>query len=49
MREDNLDGTTTEYFPMPTGEPELVALLRDEFETHWRAVIFGPCIEGAVF
>ncbi len=49
MREHNLDGTTTEHFAVPTGEPELLALLRDVFEVHWREVIFGPCIEGAVF
>jgi hypothetical protein len=47
--EHNLDGTTTEYFPVTTGEAELFALLRDVFETHWREVVFGPCIQGAVF
>ena len=49
MLEDNLDGTATEYFPVPTGETELLALLRDVFETHWHEVVFGPCIQGAVF
>ncbi len=46
---DNLDGTRTEYFPVPAEEATLVALLREVFEEHWDQVIFGPCIEGAVF
>jgi hypothetical protein len=49
MREHNLDGTITEYFAVPTGEDDLLALLRDVFESHWREVLFGPCIQGAVF
>ena len=49
MLEHNLDGTTTEYFPVDPSEPRLLALLRDVFEMHWRQVIFGPCIQGAVF
>lgn len=45
----NLDGTRTEYFDVECSEQALAALLREMFETHWRDVIFGPCIEGAVF
>jgi hypothetical protein len=45
----NLDGTRTEYFDVECSEPALLALLREMFEAHWRDVIFGPCIEGAVF
>jgi hypothetical protein len=47
--EDNLDGTRTAYFPVPTDEATLLGLLRETFEEHWSEVIFGPCIEGAVF
>ncbi len=49
MLEHNLDGTTTEYFAVAPSEATLLALLRDVFESHWREVIFGPCIQGAVF
>jgi len=45
----NLDGTRTEYFDVECSEATLLALLRACFEEHWREVIFGPCIEGAVF
>jgi len=45
----HLDGTTTEYFAVDCGEPSLVAILREIFEENWGSVIFGPCIEGAVF
>ncbi len=47
--EANLDGTSTEYFEMECAEAPLLAVLRDIFEEHWDRVIFGPCIEGAVF
>lgn len=46
---DNLDGTRTEYFEVDVGEAPLRALLKEVFEEHWDRVIFGPCIEGAVF
>jgi len=46
---DNLDGTRTEYFEVDCAEASLLAVLREIFEEHWDAVIFGPCIEGAVF
>jgi hypothetical protein len=45
----NLDGSRTEYFAVACTEATLLALLRDLFELHWAEVIFGPCIEGAVF
>ena len=47
--EANLDGTSTEHFDVECSEATLLALLRACFEAHWREVIFGPCIEGAVF
>ncbi len=46
---DNLDGTRTELFEIDCAEATLLALLREVFEEHWEQVIFGPCIEGAVF
>ncbi len=46
---DNLDGSSTEYFAVPCDEATLLRLLRETFEEHWAEVIFGPCIEGAVF
>src|SRR5262245_4287973 len=47
--EAHLDGTGTEYFEMDCAEAALLAVLRDIFEEHWDRVIFGPCIQGAVF
>lgn len=49
MREHNLDGTSTEYFPVEPTPDRLLGLLRAVFEEHWRDVVFGPCIQGAVF
>jgi len=46
---EHLDGTRTEFWPVECVEPTLLALLRDIFVEHWDRVIFGPCIEGAVF
>ena len=46
---DNLDGTRTELFDIACGEPVLLALLKELFEDSWEGVVFGPCIEGAVF
>jgi hypothetical protein len=46
---DNLDGTRTDLFDFEPTEEALFGLLKDIFESHWDRVIFGPCIEGAVF
>ena len=32
-----------------SGKSTVAARLREVFEEHWEHVIFGPCIEGAVF
>lgn len=45
----NLDGTRIERFEIDCSESRLFAILQDIFEAHWDQVIFGPCIEGAVF
>jgi hypothetical protein len=47
--DQHLDGTSTEYFEVEASEATLQAVLRELFETHWAEVIFGPCIQGAVF
>jgi hypothetical protein len=49
MLEYNLDGTATETFAVEPTEERLVALLREIFEESWAEVVFGPCIQGAVF
>jgi hypothetical protein len=45
----NLDGSTTEYIDLTLTSGHLERLLRELFEHHWREIIFGPCIQGAVF
>ncbi|MBI3800834.1 MAG: hypothetical protein HY268_28135 [Deltaproteobacteria bacterium] len=45
----NLDGSTTEYTDISLTPGHLERLLRELFEQHWREIIFGPCIQGAVF
>src|SRR5262245_6044592 len=45
----NLDGSTTECTDIPLLPGHLERLLRELFEQHWREIIFGPCIQGAVF
>ena len=40
---------TLEVFALDTSEAALVALLTDIFENHWRAICFGPLIEGAAW
>src|SRR5438552_2515158 len=47
--EQNLDGTTTEYFEVEPRPSTLLAVLRGMFARHWRELVFGPCIQGAVF
>ena len=49
MLEHNLDGTSTEHFAVEPTQERLLGLLRAVFEEHWQAVVFGPCIQGAVF
>lgn len=47
--EQSLDGTRTEYVEVNPTEETLLAILRELFEEHWDRVIFGPCLQGAVF
>lgn len=43
------DGRTTELFDLPADEATMVRLFRLLFEDHATEVVFGPCIQGAVF
>ena len=45
----NLDGSTTEYTDIPLEPGHLERLFRELFEEHWQQIVFGPCIQGAVF
>ncbi len=45
----NLDGTRTEYFEIQPTEDRLLALLKELFEDAWNDIVFGPCLQGAVF
>jgi hypothetical protein len=43
------DGRAAEVFPLPTDPETLEALLRELFERHWDAIVFGPIIQGAAW
>ena len=45
----NLDGSTTEYTDIPLTPGRLERLLRELFVEHWQEIVFGLCIQGAVF
>lgn len=45
----NPDGTTTEFDYFEAKEETLRTLCEELFIEHWKALRFGPCIEGAVF
>jgi hypothetical protein len=46
---DHLDGTITEYSYFTPSADTMNSLVKTLFEDHWREVVVGPCIEGAVF
>lgn len=46
---EDLDGSSQYYEYMEPTEAALLSLMRDLFETHWSTIVFGPCIQGAVF
>lgn len=46
---EELDGSRSEYEYLEPKEEVLLEFLRDLFETHWSKIVFGPCIQGAVF
>ncbi|TAL78195.1 MAG: hypothetical protein EPN75_11435 [Beijerinckiaceae bacterium] len=43
------DGAQIDVFELPTDSMSLESLLSDLFENHWREIVFGPIIQGAVF
>jgi hypothetical protein len=43
------DGRVSELFDLPTDEDTLLRLFRVLFEEHASEIVFGPCIQGAVF
>ncbi|MFQ5572578.1 MAG: hypothetical protein ACE5G0_23135 [Rhodothermales bacterium] len=45
----NLDGTRTEYFDIDPSEDNVLSLSNELFENYWDQIIFGPCLQGAVF
>ena len=45
----NPDGSTAEHFSITLVPGRLEKLFRELFEEHWSEIIFGPCIQGAVF
>jgi hypothetical protein len=47
--EPNPDGHLIEYTDFPPSHELLEPLLRELFERHWRSLVFGYCIQGAVF
>lgn len=46
---ENPDGTKTEYFEVEPTEENLRSLIQELFEDNWEHIIFGPCVQGAVF
>ena len=46
---EGVDGIRYEYEFMEPAEDTLLALMKDLFEIHWPQIVFGPCIQGAVF
>ncbi|MGH9843215.1 MAG: DUF7676 family protein, partial [Blastocatellia bacterium] len=46
---EDLSGSVTEYSYVTPTEETMRELTRLLFEEHWREIIVGPCIEGAVF
>jgi hypothetical protein len=43
------DGRVSELFELPHDEETLLRLFKLLFEQHATEIVFGPCIEGAVF
>ena len=49
ITEQELDGTTTEYFELAVSGDTIERLMREIFTDHWAAVTVGPIIQGAAF
>jgi hypothetical protein len=46
---DEPDGRVTTMYDLPTDEETLLRLFKLLFEHHAHEIVFGPCIQGAVF
>ena len=46
---EDLSGSVTEYSYVTPTEETMLDLTKLLFEEHWRDIIVGPCIEGAIF
>jgi hypothetical protein len=46
---EHLDGSVTEYSYFEPSADTMNRLVKVLFEQHWKDVVVGPCIEGAVF
>lgn len=46
---EHLDGNVTEYSYFEPSAEAMDKLVKVLFDEHWRDVVVGPCIEGAVF
>ncbi len=46
---EELDGSRITYEYVEPTEETLRAFFQELFETHWAQIVFGPCIQGAVF
>jgi hypothetical protein len=46
---EDVDGSRFECEYVEPREDLLLDLMRDLFEAHWSQIVFGPCIQGAVF
>ncbi|MGQ0811059.1 MAG: DUF7676 family protein [Nitrospiraceae bacterium] len=46
---EDVDGMRYEYEFMEATEDRILPLMTDLFETYWSQIVFGPCIQGAVF
>ncbi|MEW6736548.1 MAG: hypothetical protein AB1489_34985 [Acidobacteriota bacterium] len=46
---ENLDGSFTHYTYIEPNQETMQSMVEILFERHWRDIVVGPCIEGAVF
>ncbi len=46
---EDLDGSQTSNEYLQPEEAMLKSFFYDMFQEHWREMVFGPCLEGAVF
>ncbi len=47
--EKPLDGSEITYTEFPPDEEKMIEFFKELFEKHWQKIVFGPCVDGAVF